>query len=169
MTQQMAVRVRGTVGGTNDLTRPANTDAYVAEDAISDSTTAPSPVVFSGVGRTPGGSGYITKAIMQTSQTTFTGRLRLHLFNAAPTAINDNAAASIPDLDHRGTYLGKIDFPAGNLEGSADSAYAEVDDIVKSFVCAAGQKDIWGLVETLDAFTPASAQTFSFVLEATQN
>ena len=170
----------GSVGGAGvrvsaSKTRPADTNAYAAKDAISDSTSAPTGWSWASLARKTGGSGYIVKAVLGTSQTTNTETFRLHLFNAAPTAINDNSACSAPLNTNLASYVGTINFPAAKSEGTgADTAYANITpntpggDLPLKFVCAA-DANLYGLLETPNGFTPASAQTFTIALVAEQD
>lgn len=93
------------------LTRPADTTAYTAKDAVADSTSAPTVLTFSNLARVNAGSGYIVKARLMTNQSTNTARFRLHLFDTSPTAINDNAAYTLL-WANRATRIGYIDLTA---------------------------------------------------------
>lgn len=151
------------------LTRPSDTTAYAALDAVSNSTTAPSVLTFASLPRVAGGSGYITKARLMTDQSTNTARFRLHLFHTTPTAINDNAAHTLL-WANRANRIGFIDFVACATEGSGSTAASSlVADARVGFVTAAGSSSIYGLLETLDAFTPASGQNIYIELTADQN
>jgi len=146
------------------FSRPANTDAYAAKDAVSDSTTAPTVLNFADLARENGGSGYITKARLITNQSTNVARFRLHLYHTAPTAINDNAAFTLL-WANRSNRIGYLDFDACQTEGSgSDAANALNTTIRLAFDCAAADRDLYGLLETLDAFTPASGQSFHIEL-----
>lgn len=151
------------------VTRPADTNAYAANDAVSDSTSAPTKITFSGVAQSPGGWGYIVGAKLETNQSTNTARFRLHLFHTSISAINDNAAYTMLDAN-KAARIGYIDFPAAGTEGSgSDSAVAQAvgasSYLPRGFKCDTGLQAIYGLLETKDAFTPASAQTFRIELE----
>jgi hypothetical protein len=158
---------------TATLTRPADTAAYAALDAVSNSTSAPVPLTFTDIAPVVGGnggSGYIVKARMMTDQATFTGRIRLHLYTASPTAINDNAAHTML-WANRANRIGSIDFPAAATEGSGSNAAFAIatpgtGNIALAFKCATGDQSLYGLVETRDIFTPASGQNFYFELTA---
>ncbi len=140
------------------LTRPADTTAYAAKDAVSNSTSAPDVLTFSKLARLPGGSGYIVKARLMTNQSTNTARFRLHLYHTTPTAINDNAAHTLL-WANRANRIGYIDFAACATEGTgSDAANSQNDTVRMPFVCASGSRAVYGLLETLDAFTPASGQ-----------
>jgi hypothetical protein len=143
-----------------NFTRPSDTTAYAAKDAVSDSTSAPTILTFANFARIAAGSGYIVRANMMTDQTTLTARLRLHLFHTSVTAINDNAAFTLL-YANRASRIGYIDFDPGVTEGAGSTASHSLNAITRlPFVCAAASRSVFGLLETLDIFTPASAQAF---------
>ena len=151
------------------LTRPSDTTAYTAKDAVSNSTSAPTVLTFADLARVNAGSGYIVKARLMTNQSTNTARFRLHLYHTAPTAINDNAAHTLL-WANRANRLGYIDFAATQTEGSgSDAATSQNDTVRLPFVCASGSRAVYGLLETLDAFTPASGQIIYIELTSDQN
>jgi hypothetical protein len=164
----------GQVGGHMEpvsatLTRPADTTAYAAKDAVSDSTSAPTVLTFSKLARVQGGSGYIVKARLMTNQSTNVARFRLHLYHTAPTAINDNAAHTLL-WANRAARIGWIDFAACQTEGTGSDAANALNDTVRlPFSCADTSRHLYGLLEAIDAFTPASAQVFFIELTADLN
>lgn len=144
---------------TQEFTRPSDTIAYSTKDVISNSTTSPSAKIFSSVVLNSGDGGEIIKARILTDSNAMTPRLRLNLFNAAPTQINDNAQRTIL-YANRASFIGYIDLPAMFTEGTgSDSSRALIDSISHAFKTS-GSSNIWFEVETLDAFTPISAQKF---------
>jgi hypothetical protein len=151
------------------MARPADTSAYTAFDTISTSTSTPAVITFSNVARINGGTGYITKARGVTNQVTCTARTRLHLYNVAPTAINDNAPQTLLYANRAG-YQGSIDLGAYSTEATgSDCAVAANTSPRMPFACAGGDRNLYGMLETLDAFTPASAQGFFTELMAELN
>lgn len=161
-------------GAAATFTRPADTTAYAAKDAVSNSTTSTTIMEFD-LARVTGGTGYIIKARLHTSQSTCTSRFRLWLFNVNnPTLAVDNAAYALKDAD-KTKSIGYIDFGACSTEGTgSDTALALATSstgttMPLSFECATGDTKLYGLLETLDAFTPASAQTFWIRLTADCN
>ena len=165
----------GEVGGRTvrvaaTFARPADTSAYAALDTVSTSTSAPVVITFSGMARINAGSGYITKARIMTDQKTNSARYRLHLFHTAPTLTNDNAAFPLLWAD-RANRVGKIDFSPMTTEDATNSTCAEsLNEAVRlSFTCEAANTALYGILETLDAFTPASGQNFYISLTAEQN
>ena len=162
----------GEVGGkmlfaSTNFTRPANTTAYTAKDALANSTSAPTVLSFANAVRVSGGTGYVVSARINTSQTICVARFRLHLFRTTPTAINDNAAYTLLDANFA-VRLGYIDFPAMQTEGTGSTAANSQNATVRlPIVC--GATTLFGLLESLDAFTPASAQTFKVELVVEAN
>lgn len=159
-----------TVRNAATFARPADTTAYAALDTVSTSTSAPVVITFSSMARINAGSGYITKARIMTDQKTNTARYRLHLFHTAPTLTNDNAAFPLLWAD-RANRVGKIDFGAMTTEDATNSTCAEsLNEAVRlSFTCEAANTALYGILETLDAFTPASGQNFYISLTSEQN
>lgn len=146
------------------FTRPADILAYAVNDAVSNSTSAPTILTFPNAG----GSGYIVKAEICTDQAACTAAFRLHLFTASVTPNNDNAP--YPSLyTNRLSRVGYIDFPAVSQEGGGStSAFALwVGQIL--YVCDAASTSLYGLLETKSIFTPASAQNFSIRIGVDKN
>jgi hypothetical protein len=147
------------------FTRPADTNAYAANDAVANSTSAPAVLTFANLVRVGGQGGYITKARIWTDQSTCAARFRLHLWNVTQTPINDNAAFTLL-WANRAAYVGSITFAAAATEGSGSDAAAAADATLRLPFVATGS--LVGLLETLDIFTPASGQRFFIELTADQ-
>lgn len=152
-----------------ELTRPADTTTYTANDAVANSTSAPTVITFSNIARVTGGSGYITNAKLVKSTTGVTGAsFRLWLYSAAPTAINDNAAFPIKYADRAGCQ-GYIDlYPTTEGTGS-DCAVALQTGVGLKFKCAEGSQSLYGLLEATGAYAPGNAEKFYLELTADQN
>lgn len=150
-----------------EFTRPGDTTAYTANDAVSDSTSASTVQQMSNFARYNGGTGYIVGARLSTDKKSITPRIRIHMFNASnPTVAADNAQwkDSYADLSKR---LGFFDLPA--MTTGADAANSDMSRALDMglripFVTAAGTRSIYFLLETLDAFTPASGERFTLTL-----
>ena len=88
----------GEVGGNGAMistafTRPADTTAYAAGDAVGDSTSALTMQALANATRVSGGSGYIVGIRITTDKKSITPRLRVHFWNTnGATLSNDNAA-----------------------------------------------------------------------------
>lgn len=163
----------GEVGGrmnsaSPSFSRPADTTAYAAKDAVSDSTSSPTVLSFD-LARVAAGSGYIVRALLITNQSTCTARFRLHLFRTSPTAINDNSPQTLL-WANRTASASYIDFSACATEGTGSDCAQSLNDTVRlPVIFAGGSTTIYGLLETLDAFTPASGQSFTIKLNADVN
>ena len=162
----------GKIGGSTlassaTFSRPADTTAYLARDTVSNSTSAPTILTFANIARVSGGSGYLTKFRLMTDQSTNTARFRLHLFHTAPTAINDNSPYTLL-FANAANRIGQIDFPAMSTEGTGSNASASLNMIDRLAFVLPGTS-IFGILETLDAFTPASAQNFYLEITAENN
>ena len=140
--------------------RPADTTAYAAKDVVNNSASAPAVLTFAGAARVNGGAGYVTKGRLVTNQSTNTATFRLWLYNVAPTAINDNLPFTLL-WANRAARIGYIDIGPCATEGTgSNSASAQNADARLAFQCAANVSAIYGVLETLSAFTPASEQAF---------
>lgn len=163
----------GQVGGTTsyvgvDFTRPSNTDAYAAKDVIGN-TGAAANLTFTNIARINQGSGYITKVRIMTNQAANAARFRLHLFHTAPTPIADNAQYTL-SWSNRANRIGSIDLDAQSTEGTGSDASTSLNkDIRLEYHCTSGSRTLYGILETLDAFTPTSAGLFYVEIAAENN
>lgn len=144
-------------------TRPANETAYTELDVVGDGTNL--AFDFAGVKTSmqiiAGARLRFDKNVVPSGMGTF----RLHLYNAAPTAIADNAAFNVPEAD-RAKYLGYITIPTPVDLG--DTIWAQVDNVNFMAKCAAGMSTLYGILQTVEAWTPASGDVFNVELEAIQ-
>ena len=154
-------------------TRPSNVTAYAANDVIADTESSPTLITFANAAREDGGSGYVVAARLTTNQDTFDTPVRLHLYHDAPTAIADNAAMAVLAAD-AGKKIGTLDFstPASGEASASDAAEAAsgLDGGLRlPFTCESDSNDLYGILETLEGFTPVSAQTFAVELVVDTN
>lgn len=147
------------------FTRPANTTAYSANDLVANNVTAGSVAALAvdAAARFPGGNGTIRAVQLEKSTESVTNaQFRVHLFTAAPTSLaGDNAAYDISNGMAKG-YLGYVDVTMNQQLG--DGAFGRADCDI-DFDTVAPANDIYGLVEALAAYTPASAEIFTLKLE----
>lgn len=150
-----------------EFTRPSDTTAYAANDVVSDSTSASTLQNIANFARYNGGSGHIVGARLTTDKKSITPRIRVHIFNASnPTVGVDNAAwrESYADNSKRIAFF---DLPA--MTTGADTTNSDMSRAIDMtlripFIAAAGSRSLYYLLETLDAFTPASAEKFTLTL-----
>ena len=143
------------------LTRPADTTAYAAGDAITDSTSAPTALSFTGFGASATESIKITHATIAKSGVN-TETFQLWLFDSSPTATNDNSAFALTDANND-SCVAVLTFGTG-LTAVNNSFYhlANLDVRIK---LAAGSQTIYGLLKGAAGFTPLSAETFKITLK----
>lgn len=97
-------------------------------------------------------------AAIPAGMTTF----RLHLYDAPPTAILDNAAFDVPAGD-RASYLGFIDLVTPVDMGS--TLVSQNTGLNRPLKLAAGSTSLYGLLVTTGAFTPTSAEAYRLILK----
>lgn len=157
------------------MTRPANTTAYAAGDAVSNSATAASvmPIAFAAVADLADAPVLLTHLeILSTDSGPATAGVTFEawLFNSDPTANagvggGDNSAFA----QKQAGFIGRM---SGNFIAASDGSIAMLTPIDGSYVGArpvAGGTTIYALLKTLGPFTPsASGTTFSCTLRGVQ-
>lgn len=153
------------------ITRPSNTTAYTAADVIGNADTvtaanAGNAVLAFGKLRDGNDDIIIHSASIRMSNATVPASMTtlvLHLFDAAPDAILDNAAFALSAGD-RGKYLGAITFTPAVVTGGTMLYHAVNPDLQLGL--ANGQSSVWGELVTTAAHTPVSASTYTLTLNA---
>lgn len=141
-----------------DVTRPADTTAYAVNDAISDSTSAPTTFTIANAAKASGGSGIIVDVTMLSNADPATPlQGELFIFDASVTSANDNAAFAVPDADAK-KCIAKIPFILEDI-GNNDFYHAQGLNI--GFTCV-GSADLRFLIRAKNAYTPANAELFTF-------
>lgn len=157
-----------------NFTRPSDTTAYAAGDAVTDSTSAPTIMTFDACARANAGSGVITHAVFQDSANQSTkGSFELWLFHTTVTPDNDNAVFTPTDAENR-TFVGVIPFTlpyVGDATSGANgnAVYMGTVDRPLPFVCDSGDDNLYGLLVVRSAYTPVSAERFDVTLFIDQN
>lgn len=144
---------QGTYKVSANFNRPANTTAYAVNDAVNDNTTAGSVTELSW--SIPAGAGILRRVrVKKSDQTVATPTIRVWLYDTVfASAAGDNAAFSHPATD----AIGYVDVDVLNA-GTDDAVGWSNCDI--PFVAGT----LYGQLETLTAFTPANAETFTISL-----
>lgn len=154
------------------ITRPSNTTAYTAGDVVgqADSGTPANAgtaiLEFASIGPSAGHI-VITGLLLEidvnavpAGMTTF----RLHLYDAAPDAILDNAAFDLSSAGDRGKYLGWIDVRVPVDIGSTLIAIEDGLSIHRKLATAS--TSIFGVLQTIGAYTPSSGAVKKLTLRA---
>ena len=152
------------------ITRPANTTAYAADDAISD-TSADNLYNFNNAARSPGGSGTIDKCVIVDSADAATRPdLELWLFNTPPAKTTDNSAWAVSDTELN-FLTGIIVLPAGDFKrGAASGNLAQMQaNLGIPFVCRPSSTSLYGQLVVRNAYTPASGEIFTITLSISQD
>ena len=138
------------------IARPADQTPYTAGDVLG--TDAATNLVFDNVAPVAGQTVIITGAYIRIKVAAVPAgmsSLKLHLFNAAPTALTDNLAFDIIDAD-RSKYLGYITLPTPEDVG-ANILWAQVESINMIRKLATGSTSLYGVLQTAGGYTPTSA------------
>lgn len=158
---------------TTNFTRPADTTAYAAGDAVSNSTSAPSVITFDAVARANAGSGIIIGAVMiDSANQTTKGQFELYLYDTTFAADNDNALFTPSDAETE-TLIGIIQFNnwfvGDATSGAGGNAVCTVQGLSIPYTCGGAVDDVFGLLVVRNAYTPVSAEKFTFRLQVVQN
>lgn len=148
------------------FTRPANTTQYAANDLVANDTTAANVVPLAWGINSIGRSGTIRAARLYKSNKTVTAAsFKLHLFADDPgdPTNGDNGAFGVASA---GSYLGGIalDLSTAGFAGGTTGAIQRATSTIL-FVQPALTSMIYGLLEVLGTYTPASGETFTATLE----
>jgi hypothetical protein len=141
------------------ITRPANTDAYLAGDVVGGAITFPAIGSFAGDSFITSASLRINVSSVPAGMTSF----RLHLYDVTPpSALADNAPWDLPSGD-RASYLGYIDL--GSLVNVGSTLYVQADQINKQVRLRADHA-LHGYLVTNGAYTPTSQAVKAVELHA---
>jgi hypothetical protein len=151
-----------------EFTRPNNATPYSIGDAVCQAT--PAILSFAGISQWLGGNGLIRSAwLRKSTNVVASASFRLHLFNTAVATSADNAALAIAWAD-RAYYIGQLTFANMLATASIATSIGETVDSVAQvavplpFACAAGAKDLYGLLEAAAAYTPGAQEQFQVIL-----
>jgi hypothetical protein len=165
-------RVGGyTVHRSSTITRPADTTAYAAGDAMTDSTSAPTVASITNAARNSGWSGVITSAkLIDSGAPATAGEFEVWIFDTTFTADNDNSAFTPTDAECL-TVVRIIPFPSYNSyvgTASGNRVY-QADSFSQEFVCGATTTSLFWALVCRNAYTPISAETFTLRLGILQD
>lgn len=147
-------------------TRPANTTAYTAGDVVG--TDAATNLSFANIGNIAGGCFEIQRVSLRVDVSAVPAGMstfKLHLFNAAPTAITDNLAFNLIAAD-RAKYLGYITIY--QPEDFGDTLWGQDDKVLFKGKLAAASTTLYGVLQTTAGYTPASETVKTISIGGTQ-
>jgi hypothetical protein len=143
--------------------RPDNTDIYAIGDVCG--TNPGTNLLFSSVSNIAGSGFFIVGANLEIDVAAIPagmGAFRLHLYNAAPTAIADNAAFNLIEAD-RVKYLGYIDIAAAIDLGN--TLWSQNDNLNFKSKLAASSTTLYGMLETRTVYTPTANAVKKVILK----
>ncbi len=154
------------------MTRPANTTAYTAGDAVSNNATAGSVTAISfTLADANDAPVIIQRCRIASTDTGVAGKsFRVYLYQSDPTASTgivggDNAAFSTK----QGTFIGALEGIFRTFSDGSVAVCAPVEGLSVITNPTSGARTVFALLQTIDAFTPsANSTTFTLTLEALQ-
>lgn len=153
------------------FTRPSDTTAYAAGDAVTNSTSAPVVMTFASCARYSGGGGVVTSVGMLDSANVATkGSFELWLFTVAPTPDNDNAVFTPTDAELAncvGVFPLITNYVGDATVGAGGNAVYESAEKLRPFVC--GTTSLFGLLIVRNAYVPVSGEVFQLFLNILQD
>ena len=150
-----------------EFTRPNDTTAYAAGDAVSTLAGAAMEFTVSSLAGTRGLIRFMK--IIKSGSVTTSASFRILLFTAAPTATADNSALANA-WSQRASFVGSFSTPAMTAEGgmaTASSWQQQTTEI--PFDLASGSKKLYGLLAAGAAYTPAANEEFRVELYIDQD
>lgn len=150
-----------------EFTRPADTTAYAAGDVVSDNTVTTTIQEIVNFGPANGTTGFIVGAKIATDLKSITPRIRVHLYSVATVTINGDNVAWMDLYVDTPKQLGWFDLPpmitgADTINSTLSSSQDMTLRIPVKLDSATDS--IFFVLETLDAFTPASGQKLTLTL-----
>lgn len=135
-----------------DVARPANTTTYTIGDALADTTPTVGGFTFTSAGRISGGSGLMTDLWVTFEEDAATPlQAELHIFDAAVTAIADNAAYAVSDAEAK-TQIGTIPF---GLIDNGNQDVAHVQNLAIGF-STSGSANLRFLIKVKNGYVPTT-------------
>lgn len=157
----------------DSFTRPADTTAYAAGDAIADSASAPTVNEIAKCARKTGGGGLIESVILIDSANVATAlEAELWIFDKTVTPDNDNAAFTPTDAEAETvvaiiplttSYVGDATAGAGGNRVYLPAA------VNKKFKCQANSRSLFWALVARNAYVPVSAEKFTVKLNLLQD
>lgn len=148
------------------FTRPANVTAYAANALVANNVLPGSvvPMTFQLDNSFPMAQFRLTRARLYKNGVAVTNAtFRLHLYQALPTVTNGDGGAWLST--NSADWLGNIDISSmlAFSDGAAGTGSCPAGS--EMIIRAKQGKNVYGLLQALGAYTPASGEVFTVVLE----
>lgn len=137
---------------TVEITRPANTTVYSANDVVADVSAAFLP--FLNVAKAVGAGIKVIRVRIQTEDTGIAGKkFNLHLYRDTPTFIADNAAFAV-SYANASKRIGAIPVVIG-IGNMGTVGMNDYNNVIINPVA----RDVYFILEAVDGFTPSANST----------
>lgn len=149
------------------VTRPNDSNAYIANDAISSSTSAPAVITLSDATTENGRGGIIRGCTLVKSTATATdAAFTVLLLRTTYTALEDNAAVDLSDAEAL-TIIGGISFAEADILALANNAVWCKTNLDLPFVCETASNDLYVVLRADDTYGPGASEVFAlkFLIE----
>lgn len=151
---------------TATITRPDNATPYTALDIVGGAST--SILTFSNVLPTKGTGFIIMNAWLKIAVSAIPSGMssfRLHLYNASPTNIADNATFNLPAGD-LAKYLGYLTFSISSTTSDlGDNLFTQLENINWKRNLANASNILYGMLQTVVGYTPTALSVYTLGLE----
>lgn len=146
-----------------DVTRPANTTTYTANDAIADTTPTAGGFTLASMANASGGYGMLNELIiLSAADPALTLQGEIWIFNQAVTAVADNAAFAISDADLK-FLMGVFPFQlVTTVAGSGTSSYDYLPNLSMLYNCV-GSTSLRFLLKAKNAYIPVSSEVLTVI------
>jgi hypothetical protein len=150
------------------VTRPANTTAYDANDALADSTSAPSAIATGKI-RLSGAAWLVNARAVSTAYQSTLPQLRVFLLPYAPAMTNDGSAFTLTDAEMQAAF-GYVDFlnwvAGDDTSGATGNAMSDASAFnPKAIITLAAGRLVYLKPKVLNAYTPVSGEVFTFLFD----
>jgi hypothetical protein len=149
------------------FTRPSDTNAYAATDAVSNSTSAPSMMTFTGVAPLHSWGAICRGAkLFKTTATTTNAAFDLILYRVSPVAFEDNAAWDPSDTEYL-NEVGVVEFLSTDAVASSTNVRWHKTNLDWGVVSSTANS-LFGVLVATAAYSPGSAEVFTVDLDFEQ-
>ena len=139
-----------------ELTRPADTTAYSANDAVNSSVAVPAVIELPGAANELGGGGIAMMMKLESNMTDLAGKtIRVWFYNGTPANVVGDNVAFVNSFANRTKRSFYVDVTFDALLVGSDTVIGMVD-LSKEFICDPASTSLFVLLQTLAAFTPTS-------------
>jgi hypothetical protein len=161
-----------TIIKSSTLTRPSDTTAYAAGDAITNSTSAPTSTSMVNCADGDGAGIIVSATLIDSANVATAAALEVWIFNAAITLDNDNAAFTPTDAELATLQCiipMNVSYVGDATSGAGGNRMYIGEQINKSFLCTDTARTLYWALVVRNAYVPVSAEAFTLNLSILHN